>query len=405
MRTLIKNGHVVDFKTKLDKVVDVMIEDDKVIAIGNVGDTADTIIDAEGLYVVPGLVDMHCHLRDPGFIHKEDIETGIKSASRGGFTSIACMPNTKPVIDSKETIEYIVNKAKMQNSVNVYPIACITKNMEGNELTDMAGLKSAGAVAVSDDGKPVVSARVMKSGMIEALKNNLTIISHCEEVTISEGRESEEIMASRETILAKDNDLKVHIAHISTEMSVEIVRHAKKIGTKVTAETCPHYFSITEEKIKEKGTDAQMNPNLRKDADVKAIIEGIKDGTIDAIATDHAPHSKEEKMSDNAPNGIIGFETALKLVITYLIDKGHIDYMKLVELMCYNPARLLNIDKGTLEVNKTADITIFDPNVEKEYKTEDIVSKSKNSPFTEMLLNGEIQYTIINGKVVYCAKN
>ena len=401
MKTLLKNGHVIDFKTRTDKVTDILIIDGKIASIGKTKTECENIIDLNGLFVIPGLVDMHCHLREPGFIYKEDVETGVNSAVRGGFTGIACMPNTKPVIDSKEVIQMIINKAKSLNKANVFPIACITKEMKGEEVTNMEELKKVGAVGFSDDGKPVSSARVMKEAMLKALENNVPIISHCEDMTIAEGPEAEEIMASRETIIAKDNDLKVHIAHISTDTTAEIIRHAKKIGTKVTCETCPHYFTITEDKVKQCGSNAQMNPALRKEKDVVAIIEAIKDGTIDVIATDHAPHSEEEKSSANPPNGIIGFETALKLVITYLIDKGHIDYMKLVELMCYNPSKILNIDRGTLEVGKTADITVFNPNIESVYKKEDIVSKSKNSPYIGMKLKGEIIYTIVKGEIVY----
>ena len=420
MKTLLKNGNIVDFSTKFNKKADVLIEDGIIKEIGSIEESADEIIDCTDLYVMPGMVDMHCHLRDPGFEYKEDIASGVNSAVKGGWTSIACMPNTKPVIDTVETIKYVIDKAKKQNKANVFPIACITKNQEGKEVVDMKALKSAGAVAFSDDGKPVVSAYVMKQGMIKAYENNAAIISHCEEITLGAGsindgevskkfnlygvpREAEEIMVAREIVLAEANNIWVHIAHISTKGSAQLIREAKKRGVKVTCETCPHYFTLTDEFTEGKNTNAKMNPPLRTAEDRRAIIEAIKDGTVDAIATDHAPHSVDEKNVpiDKAPNGIIGFETALKLSITNLVDKGHIDYMKLVELISYNPSKILNINRGKLEKGSIADITVFDPNYHGVYTEESIVSKSKNSPYIGMDLKGEVVYTIVDGNVVY----
>jgi len=422
LKLLLKNGHVVDYYTNVDKQADVLIEDGKISKIGSLNVEADETIDCTNMYVIPGMVDMHCHLREPGFEHKEDIATGVNSAVKGGWTSVACMPNTNPPIDNEEIINYIIDKSKSQEKCNVFPIACITKEHQGKEVVDMSLLKSAGAVAFSDDGKPVVSAKVMKEGMKEAYKNNCAIISHCEELTLGAGsindgkvskkfnlqgvpREAEEIMVLREIALAEANDLRVHIAHISTKGSAQYIREAKKRGVKVTCETCPHYFSLTDEFTEGKNPNAKMNPPLRTEEDKKAIIEAIKDGTVDAIATDHAPHSEEEKAAgiEKAPNGILGFETALKLVVTNLVDKGYIDYKKAVELLSYNPAQILNINRGILKEESIADITIFNPDTEEVYTKEDIVSKSKNSPFIGMKLKGKVMYTIVNGKIVYKA--
>lgn len=420
MKILLKDGHVVDFKSELDKNVDILIEDNLIKEIGNITEEYDQVIDCTNLYIMPGMVDMHCHLREPGFEHKEDIVTGANSAAKGGWASIACMPNTNPPIDSVELVKYIKNRAEEANKVNVFPIACITKKQEGKEVVNMKSLKEAGAVAFSDDGKPVVSAKVMKEGMIEAYKNNSAIISHCEEITLGAGsindgevskkynlqgvpREAEEIMVAREIVLAEANNIAIHIAHISTKGSAEAIRQAKKRGVKVTCETCPHYFSLTEEFTEGKNTNAKMNPPLRTEEDRQAIIKALQDGTIDAIATDHAPHSKEEKDVgiEKAPNGILGFETALKLCITNLIDKGYIDYLKLAELISYNPSKILNINRGQIKEGEIADITVFNPNVEEIYKEESIVSKSKNSPYIGMSLKGEVKYTIVSGKIVY----
>ena len=377
-------------------------------------------IDASGLIVAPGLVDMHCHLREPGYEYKEDIETGTRSAAMGGFTSIACMPNTNPVVDNCAVVEYIINRAREAGVVNVYPIGAATKGLQGKELAEIGELKFAGVVAVSDDGRPVESPALMRNVMQYAAMFDTPVISHCEEMSLSEGgamnegavatrlglrgisRASEEVMVSRDAILAQAYNLPVHIAHVSTRGSVEIVRHAKSMGVPITCETCPHYFTLTEDAVVGFDTNAKMNPPLRTADDVAAIIEGLKDGTIDAIATDHAPHHLDEKNVefDLAANGIVGFETALGLGITYLVKPGHLTLSQLLEKMSGNPAEILGLNKGQLKTGKPADIVIFDPDKEWTVDPSKFQSKSKNSPFGGLVLNGRVEYTIVSGNIV-----
>ncbi|WP_423230849.1 dihydroorotase [Anaerobacterium chartisolvens] len=378
------------------------------------------LIDATGKYILPGLVDAHCHLRDPGFEYKEDIESGTRSAAMGGFTSVACMPNTNPVIDNQAMVKYVINKGKHEALVNVYPIGAISKGQKGEELSEIGELKFAGAVAVSDDGKPVRSAALMKKVLQYASMFDMTVISHCEDLELAdegvmnEGYQStvmglkgipsaaEEVMVSRDLILAEYTKTPIHLAHISTELSVDLIRNAKKRGVKVTAETCPHYFSITEEACSGFNTYAKVNPPLRTQKDVDAVIDGLRDGTIDIIATDHAPHHYDEKNVEfnAALNGMVGFETALPLAITNLVRPGHITMEKLVEKMCVNPSKILGLNKGVLDIGRPADIVIVD--VEEEY-TVDIQkfqSKAKNSPFDGYRLYGTVNCTIVNGKIV-----
>ena len=352
MKLLIKNGHIIDAKTGIDGVFDLIAEDGKIVEIsGDIDAEGCEIVDAEGKYVLPGLVDAHCHLRDPGFEYKEDIESGTRSAAKGGFTSVACMPNTNPVIDSESVVKYILNKAKQEGYVNVYPIGAITKGLKGEELAEIGELKFAGAVAVSDDGKPVKSSSLMKKAMQYASMFDITVISHCEDTDLveegvmNEGCMStalglkgipaaaEEAMVARELLLSEYLDIPIHIAHVSTALSVELIRNAKKRGARVTCETCPHYFSLTEEACMGYDTNAKVNPPLRTARDVQAVIEGIADDTIDIIATDHAPHHIDEKRVEFslAANGMVGFETALPLAVTKLVRPGIITMRKLVE--------------------------------------------------------------------------
>lgn len=421
MKILIKNGHIIDAKTGRNGVYDIMIEDGKIIEIGNdLEITNGDLIDANGKFVIPGLVDAHCHLRDPGFEYKEDIETGTKSAAKGGFTSIACMPNTNPVIDNETIIRYIQNKTKQDAIVNVYPIGAISKGLKGEELAEIGELKFAGAVAISDDGKPVKNASLMKKALQYASMFDITVISHCEDLELAEegvmneGYQStimglkgipsaaEEIMVARDLILAEYLKTPIHIAHVSTELSVDLIRNAKKRGVKVTAETCPHYFALTEDACENFNTLAKVNPPLRTQNDVEAIKQGLKDGTIDIIATDHAPHHVDEKNVEFnlAANGIVGFETALPLAITYLVKPGILTMEQLVEKMCVNPSKILGLNKGFISEGKTADITIIDVNEEFIVEVENFESKSKNSPFDGFKLKGSVYYTIVNGKVV-----
>ncbi|MCX7746818.1 MAG: dihydroorotase [Clostridia bacterium] len=421
MKILIKNGHVIDLKTKLDGVYDILIEGGKVVEIGNNLELSNgDVIDANGKYVLPGFVDAHCHLRDPGFEYKEDIETGTKSAAMGGFTSIACMPNTNPVIDNEAIVKYIFSKAKQDGVVNVFPIGAISKGQKGEELSEIGEMKFAGVVAISDDGRPVKSASLMKKALQYASMFDMTVISHCEDLELAEdgvmneGYQStvmglrgipsaaEEIMVARDLILAEYTKTPIHIAHVSTELSVDLIRNAKKRGVKVTAETCPHYFSLTEEACEGFNTLAKVNPPLRSQKDVEAIIEGLKDGTVDIIATDHAPHHRDEKNCEfySAANGMVGFETALSLAVTYLIKPGHLSLPQLVEKMCVNPSKILGLNKGLIEVGKSADITIIDIHDEYTVDVNKFMSKSKNSPFNGFRLTGTVCYTIVEGKVV-----
>lgn len=421
MKILLKNGNLIDYKTKINGKYDILIEDDKISKINkNIDEPVDRIIECEGLKIIPGMIDIHCHLREPGFEYKETIETGAKSAVAGGFTTICPMPNTKPTPDNVETLEKIIKEAKRVNLCNILPYASVTKGEKGEELVNFKELKLAGAIAFSDDGMPVVNSRTMRSAMIEADKLNTYVASHCEEKSVSSGAinagnianklgvegvlpEAEEIMAAREIVISETNNVRGHICHISTKTSKNMIRDAKKRGVKITCETCPHYFTFTVDEVLKSGTNAKMNPPLREEKDRKAIIQGLKEGTIDCIITDHAPHSVDEKNQElsKAPNGIIGFETALPAEIMNLIDKREISYFDLVRLTSYMPAKLLNIDRGTIEVGKVADITIFDENEKYIYTKEMIVSKSKNSPFIGKELKGKVKYTIVSGRIVY----
>ena len=421
MSKLLKNGTIVDYATNTQEKMDILIEDNKITKIGKeIKASADTIVDCTGLYIMPGMIDMHCHLREPGFEHKETIETGSKSAVKGGFTTICPMPNTKPTPDSAIILQQIIKEAKRVNLCNVLPYASVSKAEKGEELVDFYTLKEAGAIAFSDDGMPVVNAKMMRQAMLNADKVGTFVASHCEEKSVAAGAinagevaeklgvegvlpEAEEIMAAREIVLSETNNIRGHICHISTQTSVNMIRDAKKRGVKITCETCPHYYSFTVEEVLNSGANAKMNPPLREEKDKKAIIQGLKDGTIDAIITDHAPHAEDEKEKGlaTAPNGIIGFETALAATITELVDKGHITYLDMVRLMSYNPAKLLKIDRGELKEGAIADITIFDPEVEYIYTKESIVSKSKNTPFIGKKLKGQVAYTIVEGRIVY----
>ncbi len=421
MTTLLKNGRLIDYKTNTNDYFDIFIENGIIKEISKeINKIADEIIDCTNLFIIPGMIDIHCHLREPGFEHKETIETGMKSAAKGGFTSICPMPNTKPACDSVFILQKIQTEAKRVGVCNVFPYASVTIGEKGEELTDFEALKNAGAIAFSDDGMPVVSSKIMREAIIKSNELGTFVASHCEDKELGKGAinkgkiseklnvkgvypEAEILMAAREIELAETNKKHVHICHISTKESVNMIRDAKKRGVNVTCETCPHYYSFTEDEVLVSGTNAKMNPPLRTKEDLDAIVEGLKDGTIDNIITDHAPHSAEEKNQElsKAPNGIIGFETALSATVTNLVDKGYISYLDMVKLTSYNPAKLLGIDRGVIEEGKIADITIFDPNKEYIYTKESIVSKSKNSPFIGKKLKGEVKYTIVNGKVAY----
>ncbi len=423
MRVLIKNGRVIDPKSGFDAVTNIYIDNGVIEEIGDCADYDDTDIeqlDAAGLTVAPGLVDMHCHLREPGQEYKEDIASGTESAVMGGFTSVACMPNTVPAADNKIVIEYIINKARECAYTNVYPIGAISKGLKGRELAEIGEMKFAGAVAVSDDGRPVEDANLMKNAMLYADTFDIPVISHCEDLSlkndgvINEGfistetglrgitRASEELMVSRECILSQTFGVPVHIAHVSTRNSIDIIRRAKANGARVTCETCPHYFSLTEEACRGYDTNAKMNPPLRTADDVAAVKEGLADGTIDAIATDHAPHAHDEKNCefDLALNGIVGFETAFSLGITHLVKTGVLTINQLVEKMSAAPSDILGINKGTLHEGGCADIVIFDENEEYTVNVSEFHSKSKNSPFDGLKLCGRVKSVFVGGELV-----
>lgn len=426
MRILIKGGRVIDPKSGTDKQLDIYIENGVIEDIGEdlcaeLEDLTElTEIDATGKVVAPGLVDMHCHLRDPGQEYKEDIESGTKSAAKGGFTSIACMPNTNPPIDCAPIVEYVQSRAKQNGCVNVYPIGAITRGLKGELLADIGELKFAGVVAVSDDGKPVQNARLMRRALEYADMFDTLVVSHCEEMQLLDGgvmnegavstrlglagisNAVEEIQVARDIILAETTKTRVHICHVSTKGSVELVRQAKKRGVRVTCETCPHYFTLTEEAVEDFNTNAKMNPPLRTQEDVDAIIEGLADGTIDVIATDHAPHHIDEKNLefDKAMNGIVGFETALGLGITYLVKTGKLSLQELLRKMTVTPANLLSLNKGMIAQGKPADVIIFNPEEEYTVCVEEFSSKSKNSPYDGYRLHGKVEYTIVGGQIV-----
>lgn len=422
MTILLKNGTVIDYASRCNQKMDILVKDRKIVKIANqINEVADNTIDCTGLMVMPGMIDMHCHLRQPGFEYKETIETGSKSAVKGGFTTICPMPNTKPTPDSAIILKEIMEEAKRVNLCNVLPYASVSKGEKGEELVNFEEMKQAGAIAFSDDGMPVVNAKMMREAMIKADKEGIFVASHCEEKSVAAGAinagevakklevegvlpEAEEIMAAREIVISETNKVRGHICHISTKTSVAMIRDAKKRGVPITCETCPHYYSFTVKEVLESGTNAKMNPPLREEEDRKAIIKGLQDGTIDAIITDHAPHSEEEKQKplSQAPNGIIGFETALSASITNLIEPKHLSYLDLVRLTSYQPAKLLKLEtKGQLKEGYDADITIFDPNLEYVYEKGSIVSKSKNTPFIGKKLKGKVMYTIVGGRIVY----
>ncbi len=422
MTILLKNGNVIDYASRCNQKMDILVKDRKIAKIANqINEVADNTIDCTGLMVIPGMIDMHCHLRQPGFEYKETIETGSKSAVKGGFTTICPMPNTKPTPDSAIILKEIIEEAKRVNLCNVLPYSSVSKGEKGEELVNFEEMKQAGAIAFSDDGMPVVNAKMMREAMIKADKEGTFVASHCEEKSVAAGAinagevakklevegvlpEAEEIMAAREIVISETNKVRGHICHISTKTSVAMIRDAKKRGVPITCETCPHYYSFTVKEVLESGTNAKMNPPLREEDDRLAIIKGLQEGTIDAIITDHAPHSEEEKQKplSQAPNGIIGFETALAASITNLIEPKHLSYLDLVRLTSYTPAKLLKLEtKGQLKEGYDADITIFDPNLEYVYEKESIVSKSKNTPFIGKKLKGKVMYTIVGGRIVY----
>lgn len=421
MTLLIKNTNVVDPSQGIDKIADILIENGKIKGIGNY-ENADTIIDGSSYMAAPGLVDMHVHLRDPGQTQKEDILTGCSAAAAGGVTSILAMPNTNPVADCAETVKYIIDKSKGAKA-KVYVAASITKGLKSLEATDLEEVKNAGAVALSDDGRPVENTEMLRNAMIKAPQLGMAVVAHCESLFLADGgiinegevsqklgvkgipASAEDCGTQREIAFADALDVPVHICHVSTDTSVKLVRDAKSRGVKVSCETAPHYFSLTEKELLKRDADFRMNPPLRTEKDRLAIIQGLIDGTIDVIATDHAPHTPQEKADfEKAPNGSIGMETSLSAGITNLVKTGKLTIYQLIEKMSTNPAKILNIEAGTLREGAMADIVIFDINESYTVDVEKLHGKSKNSPFKNQTLFGKVKYTILNGEVVYSDK-
>ncbi len=423
MLTLVRGGRVID-PGNLDGIMDIVIENGKIVEIkkdaltGN-EDPELKIIDASGKIVAPGLIDMHVHLRDPGHEYKETIETGGLAAAFGGFTTICCMPNTDPVNDCRQVTEYIVKKAIKADTVRVYPVAAISMGLKGDNLCEYGELKDAGAIAVSDDGNSVMNSLLMRRALEYAGGFDLPVISHCEDLDLAAGgamnegaiatqmglsgipNASESIMVLRDIALSELTGIPVHIAHVSTMESVRAIRDAKKRGVSVTAETAPHYFSITDAFVKNYNTNSKMNPPLRTEQDREAICQGLADGTIDVIATDHAPHSIIEKAVefDQAANGIIGLETSVSLSLK-LVEKGIIGITDLIEKMSTNPARILGLENG-LDIGRVADITIIDPEISYCIDADRFQSLSRNTPFDGWNVKGKAVLTMVGGKIVY----
>lgn len=416
---LIKNGRLVDPKTGSDRRGDIRIKDGKIWEIGELSPEAgEQVLDAGGRVVAPGFIDGHVHFRDPGLTYKEDIFTGAAAAAKGGFTTVICMANTKPAADTPETVRYVLERGK-ETGIHVLTCATITKGMEGRELADLESLLAAGAVGFTDDGKPIMDEKLALEAMERAKALGVPLSFHEEDPAfivnngINAGETArklgiegspavaEDVMVARDCMLALHTGARVNVQHISSGHSVSLVRAAKAMGADVWAEVTPHHFTLTEEAVAVYGTLAKMNPPLRTGADRRAILEGIKDGTIDMIATDHAPHSREEKARPltEAPSGIIGLETALSLGIMELVDKGVLTMAQLMEKMSLATARMYGLDKGVLEKGAQADLVIFDP--EERWTAGDYASKADNSPFTGMELKGRVKYTICGGRIVY----
>lgn len=422
MTILIKNGRVLNPSENLDKVMDLLVEDGRIKEKKEQIETdADKIIDAKGCYVMPGLIDLHVHFRDPGLTYKEDIETGSRAAAHGGFTTVCCMPNTKPVVDNVDTVKYIIEKGKEVGLTNVLPVGAVTMNMEGKEITDIESLKKAGICAISEDGKSVMNSGVYRKAMKEAARLNVPVMAHCEDINLVEGgvinlgdkskelgvkgisNAVEDVIAMRDIMLARETNAKLHLCHCSTKDSVEMVKQAKAEGIDVTAEVCPHHFSMCSDDITENDGNFKMNPPLRTREDMETLIKGLSEDIMDVISTDHAPHSKEEKEKDleHAPFGIVGLETSVPLTITNLVKKGYITPLQMAAKMSYNPAQVLGSDKGTLNEKAVADITIIDPDAEYTIDKNTFQSKGKNTPFDGYKVNGKVLYTILGGKIVY----
>lgn len=422
MQLLIKNGYILDPASKIEGYYDILIEDDTIKEVApSIHIDADEIIDATNLVVMPGFIDLHVHLREPGFEYKETIESGTKAAAKGGFTTILPMPNTNPAIDNKDMVEFIKQKAKEVGVVNVLPIGAVTISQAGTTLANIEEMAKAGAIGISEDGKSVMNTAIYYEGMKAAKEANITVFAHCEDKDLVRGgvmndgpkakelgfpgitNAVEDVIIARDILLAKESGARLHICHCSTKDSVSLIQYAKEHKLSVTGEVCPHHFILTDEDILEDDANFKMNPPLRGKEDIEALKLGLKHNIIDVIATDHAPHSEEEKSKSflHAPFGIVGLETAYSLSITELVNKGYLTPMQLVEKMSLNPAKIIQIDRGSLSVGKVADIVIADPKEEYEIDINEFASKGKNSPFHGKKVMGKIKATIVDGKVVY----
>lgn len=428
MRTYIKNGRVINPATKQDAILDIAIENERIIEVGanliSGDDLAGAeIIDAEGCMIMPGFVDLHVHFRDPGLTYKEDIETGAKAAARGGVTTVCAMPNTKPVVDSVETLEYIQKKAESTAPIHVEQLSAVTKGQNGIELVDMKAMVQQGAIGFSEDGKSVMDVALYAEAMKQAAELGAVVMAHCEDKALVRGgvlnegiaskrfdvpgitNSVEDIITARDIFLANDYGTKLHLCHCSTAGSVELVRMTKKMGIPVTAEVCPHHFTLSDADIDCEDSNYKMNPPLRSEADVQALIRGLQDGTMEVISTDHAPHSADEKAKGfvEAPFGIVGLETSASLTYTALVATGILTPMQMAEKMSWNPAKVIGIekDRGSIEAGKLADIVIFNPDVEYEVDVNEFASKGKNTPFAGKLLKGRVVKTICRGKIVF----
>ena len=439
MGILIKGGHVINPATKMDEVADVRIEEDKIAEIGKnlkVGKT-DRVIEAKGCYVMPGFIDMHVHFRDPGFEQKEDIFTGMSAAAHGGYTTVLTMPNTKPVVDNADVVEYVHKKAESGHCIHVLQVGAVTKGQKGQELADIKGMVEAGIPAISEDGKSVMNAEVYREGMLEAAKYGIPVLAHCEDINMVHGgvmnadekakelgmpgitNSVEDVIIARDIVLSKETGAQLHLCHCSTEDSVKMVKLAKEEGLKVSAEVCPHHFTLTSDDLKkfvpqiENGilipheTDAdtnyKMNPPLRTKKDVEALKEGLRDNIMDVISTDHAPHTFDDKNTSmkKAPFGIVGLETAACLTYTELVLGGYLTPMQMAEKMSYNPAKIIGIDKGDIQKGKKADVVIFDPKETYKIDKNTFASKGRNTPFDGREVTGRVKVTICDGNIVY----
>ena len=426
MTVLIKNGHVIDPATATDEVTDILIGDGVIVKREkNCKAKADEKIDAKGCYVMPGFIDLHVHLRDPGFTEKETVETGARAAARGGYTTILAMPNTKPVVDQADVVNYVHQKAANLALVNVLQVGAVTKGQQGKELADIVGMAEAGIPAISEDGKSVMNAKLAREAMMVAAKCGIPVLAHCEDINLVDGgcvnadehtrkiglkgitNSVEDVIIARDIMLAQDTGAHLHLCHCSTKDSVMMVQLAKEQGVSVSAEVCPHHFTLTSEDIVPENTNYKMNPPLRTAEDVEALRKGLKEDIMDVISTDHAPHTADDKNTtmQRAPFGIVGLETAAALTHTELVLGGYLTPMQMAEKMSYNPAKVIGLDKGSLAEGKEADIVIFDPKKTYKIDSSKFWSKSKNTPFDGREVTGEVKMTLVAGQVVYDCKN